>query len=143
MSLPDTEDIDTAPFWAAAREQRLVAQRCDACGALRCPPHPFCAACRSPAASWVDLSGRGRIWSYIVAHGPTLAAFMDRVPFPVIVVELDENPALRMTGNLIAHPGAAINSVAPESIRIGAPVRVSFEKVADDVTLPCWIVESA
>jgi uncharacterized OB-fold protein len=29
--LPRTDDPDTAPFWRAARERRLVVQECDAC----------------------------------------------------------------------------------------------------------------
>jgi uncharacterized OB-fold protein len=138
MILPDTEQPDSAAFWAATREKRLVVQRCDACGTLRFPPHPYCSACRSAAMSWKDVSGRGKLWSFSVMHKPVLPAFEDKAPFPVVVVELEENPTLRMTGNVIAKPGAAINSVDPARLKIGAPMQVSFEKVSDDVTLPYW-----
>ena len=138
--LPDPEDVDAAPFWAAARREKLVVQRCDGCGRLRFPPHPFCGACCSDAASWLEVSGRGRIWSYVVHHAPTLPAYSAFAPFPVIVVELDEDRRLRMSGNLVAHPGAAINSVHPGTLRIGTPVKVTFQPVAVDVTLPYWMV---
>jgi hypothetical protein len=139
LILPDTGDRDTAPFWAAANEGRLVVQRCGVCGRLRFPPHPFCGACRSDAHDWPEVSGRARIWSYLVHHGPTLPAYQPFTPFPVIVVELDEDRRLRMSGNLVAAPGAAINSVDPARIAIGGAVRVSFARVAPDVALPQWI----
>jgi uncharacterized OB-fold protein len=138
--LPDLEDVDGAPFWAAAREKKLVVQRCDACGRLRFPPHPFCSACRSEAVSWTGVSGRGRIWSYVVQHDPTLPAYSAFTPFPVVVVELAEDRRLRMTGNVVAEPGAAINSVDPAALRIGMPVKVTFQQLAEDVTVPYWMV---
>lgn len=138
MILPDTEDTDTAPFWAAAREKRLVVQKCNGCGTLRFPPRPYCGACRSADMSWKDMSGRGKLWSFVVVHNPTMPDFADKVPFPVIVVELDDAPGIRMTGNIVAKPGAAINSVDPKTLQIGAPLQVTFQPMADDVTLPYW-----
>jgi uncharacterized OB-fold protein len=138
MILPDVEDVDTAPFWAAARDQKLVAQKCGGCGRLRLPPHPFCGACQSEAVSWVDLSGRAKLWSFVVHHGPTMPAYAPFAPFPVVVVELDEDKRLRLTGNIVAKPGAAINSVDPTTLKIGMPLKVTFQQVADDVTLPYW-----
>jgi uncharacterized OB-fold protein len=138
MILPDVEDVDAGPFWAAAKKNRLVAQKCGACGRLRLPPHPFCSACRSESVDWVDLSGRGRLWSFIVHHGPTLPAYQPFAPFPVIVVELDEDRRLRLTGNIVASEGAAINSLDPARLKIGMPLRVTFQQV-DDVTLPYWM----
>jgi uncharacterized OB-fold protein len=139
MILPDVEDVDAAPFWAAAKEKRLVAQRCGACGRMRLPPHPFCSACRSEKAEWVDLSGRGTVWSFVVHHGPTLPAYQPFAPFPVIVVELAEDKRMRLTGNIVSSPGAPINSVDPSTLRIGMPVKVTFQPVADDVTMPYWM----
>ena len=143
MILPETEDIDSAPFWAATREKRLVVQKCDGCGRLRFPPHPYCAICRSAKMSWQQVSGRGKLWSFVVVHNPTLPDFADKVPFPVVVVAIDEDPRIRMTGNIIASPGAAINSVDPVKLKIGAAVQVTFQSVADDVTLPYWTLVQA
>jgi uncharacterized OB-fold protein len=138
--LPATDDPDSAPFWRAAKERRLVVQRCDGCGRLRFPPHPFCRACRSAKMSWAPVSGRGKIWSWAVIHEPTMPAFSEFVPFPVVIVTLDEAPHLRMTGNVVAGPGAAINSVPAAKLAFGAPVEVTFAEVAEDVTLPQWML---
>ncbi|WP_378951331.1 Zn-ribbon domain-containing OB-fold protein [Mesorhizobium sp. ANAO-SY3R2] len=146
MPLPYTDDPDTKGFWDAARERRLVIQRCAACGHCQFPPHPFCANCAHAEIEWVETTGGGRIWSFGVAHGPTLPGFQDVVPYPMIVVELDEHPDIRIVGSLVTGPEAPINSVPPSAIRIGMPVDVTFAVVSDDVTLPRWmprIIEEA
>jgi uncharacterized OB-fold protein len=129
--LPATDEPESAPFWAAAREGRLLVQECD--GVLRFPPHPG-----GSNVGWREVSGRGKVWSFIVVHPPTLPAFADKTPFPVAVVELDDAPGVRMVGNLIAAPGAPLNSLTGEAIDVGMPVKVCFERVAEDVALPCW-----
>jgi uncharacterized protein len=84
------------------------------------------------------MSGRGTIWSFIVPHPPLLPAYQDLAPYNVIVVALDEDPTLRMVGNLVASPDGPINEVDPATIRIGDPVRVVFQRV-EDVVLPRWM----
>lgn len=139
IPLPYGDDPDTMGFWQAAREKRLVVQCCRACGRSQFPPHPFCAACAHGETEWVDTAGRGSVWSYGVAHGPTLPGFQELVPYPMIVVALDDHPHIRMVGSLVAAPDAAINSVVGSAIRIGLPVDVTFAAVSDDITLPRWM----
>jgi len=119
-------DGELAPFLAAAKERRLVVQRCDGCGALRFPPRELCNRCLSTSASWVDVSGRGEIFSFNVMHQVYHPAFAREVPYAVIVVKLDEGP--KMTSNLVDCP--------VDQIRIGMPVEVVFERVSDAITLP-------
>lgn len=138
MVLPDTDDAATAPFWAAARERELVVQRCDGCGQLRFPPQPYCGHCRESSTSWVPVSGRGTVWSYVIVHSPVLPAYEPFVPYPVAVIALDERPSLRMVGNLVADEGGAINSVDIASLAIGLPVAVVFQDVGHDVVMPRW-----
>ena len=136
--LPDIEDPETRGFWDAAREGQLVVQQCTQCGHLRFPPHPGCPVCRGLSAAWKAVSGRAHLWSFIIVHGPTLPTFQKFVPFPVGVVSLIEAPHLRMVGNLIAAPGAPLNSVDSSNLRIDMPLVVTFLQM-DGVALPCWI----
>lgn len=99
----------------------------------------MCPGCRSIEREWIATSGFGKIWSFINVHPPLLPAYSPLAPFPVIIVELEENPKIRFVGNLVAAPGAPINSVAAASISIGQRVRVTFELV-QDVTLPRWVL---
>jgi len=135
--LPEVDEV-SRPFWEGTAAGELRMQACARCRALRFPPRPVCPRCRSFGAEWQTMSGRGRVWSFVVPHPPLLPAFMAVAPYNVVVVELEEDPLLRMVGNLVQGPDAPINSVDPGTIRIGEPVRAVFQKVSDDVTLPRW-----
>lgn len=123
MLTPVVHD-DGAPFWEYAARGELRVQACaDAeCGEVRFPPRPCCPRCRSFASEWRRVSGQGRIWSYVVPHPPLLADYAEHAPYPVVVVELTDAPGVRLVGNLVADAEAAIDSVPPERIRIGARV---------------------
>ena len=123
-------DDDTRPYWEAAARGELVMQRCAACRHWRFPPRPMCPRCRSVETAWTRVSGRGVLASFVVVHGPVLPAFADRVPFAVALVELAEDPQLRVVGNLLDADARAL--------RIGTALEVCFERVADDVVLPQW-----
>jgi uncharacterized protein len=137
--LPELDGEDSAEFWAGTARRELLVQRCGACDAPRFPPRPMCPRCRSTDVRWAPVAGTGRIWSFVVPHPPLLPAYAALAPYNVIVVELDEDPSLRMVGNLLASPDGAINEVDPATIEIGAPVRVVFQQV-EDVTLPRWVL---
>ncbi|AMN47759.1 hypothetical protein ACG33_11755 [Steroidobacter denitrificans] len=136
--LPTTNDHD-APFWQGARRGVVVMEACGSCGKLRFPPRPMCPSCHSRQQQWRELSGRGRIWSFIVPHPPLFPVFNPLAPYNVIVVELEEEPAIRLVGNLVSEPAGPINGVSAETIRIGEPVQAVFVPVTDDVTLIRWI----
>jgi uncharacterized OB-fold protein len=136
--LPDTEDQDAKPFWEGTARGELLVQKCSACGHMRIPPRPMCPDCRSLGNEWVRLSGKGRVWSFVVPHPPLLPAYAEFAPYNVITVELDEDPSLRLVGNLVESADGAINEVDPRTIEIGEPVRVVFAKV-EDVHLPRWV----
>jgi uncharacterized OB-fold protein len=141
LLLPDLESEDGAEFWAACARHELVLQHCGACGAPRFPPRPMCPRCRSLEVRWKPVSGFGAIWSFVVPHPPLLPAYADLAPYNVIVVALDEDPTLRMVGNLLASPDGGIDEVDPATIEIGAAVRVVFQQV-EDVALPRWVLRT-
>jgi uncharacterized protein len=98
----------------------------------------MCPRCRALKFRWDEMSGRGTIWSFIVPHPPLLPAYQELAPYNVIVVALDEDPTLRLVGNLVERPDGPINEVDPATIQIGDPVRVAFQRV-EDVVLPRWM----
>ena len=52
------------PYWQAAKRHEFLAQHCTACGYIHLPPGPACTNCLSPDQDWVQLSGKGTIYSY-------------------------------------------------------------------------------
>ena len=69
------------------------------------------------------MSGRGAIYSYAVPHPPLLPQFSDLAPYNVILVTLDEDPTIRLIGNLVNRADDPINAVDPGSIEMDHPVR--------------------
>lgn len=107
----------TSGFWEAARDHRLVVQRCDDCGGLRHYPQPMCPECHGDRWTWAPLSGRGTVHTFTVTHQAFHPAWADRVPFAVATVELEEG--LRMVTDL---PPEDVPRVA-----IGLAVECFFE----------------
>lgn len=140
--LPATDE-EGLFFWEGTRLGELRVQACASCGRLRHPPRPMCHFCRSTDRSYEVMSGRGRIWSYVVAHPPLLTAYAELAPYNVIVVELDEEPTIRFVGNLVDSPEGQINEVDPHSIEIGEPVEVVFKRYeradGSEEFLPMWV----
>ena len=103
------------------------------------PPRP-----RSPwgtrqVPEWVTVSDRGTIWSFVVPHPPLLEPFSSAAPYNVIVVALDEDPTIRIVGNLVADRDGSINAIDPATIVIGEPVRIVFETINDEISMPRWV----
>lgn len=127
--LPLPDEV-TAPFWEGCRRGELLMQRCAECSRFRFHPRPLCPHCRTFAATWQRVSGDGVLYSFVICHPPVLPAFQANAPYAVALVELAEDPALRMVGGVLGAP--------PESLRIGQKLRVAFEEIADGVVLPQW-----
>jgi uncharacterized protein len=120
---------DTAFFWAGTAAGELRIQRCARCGTLRHPPGPMCPACGTAAdGGYVVAAGTGEVFSYVVHHHPPVPG--KQLPMVVALVQLPEG--VRMVGEI---PG-----LRPDQVRIGLPVRVTFVRVDDDLTLPAWQV---
>jgi uncharacterized OB-fold protein len=134
-------DEDAAPFWEGCRRGELRVQRCAGTGRLIFPPRPMSPWDPHREPTWTAVSGRGTIWSFVVPHPPLLPQFAERAPYNVIAVALDEDPAVRLIGNLVARAGGPIDEIDPRTIEIGARVRVVFERVSDAIHMPRWMLE--
>lgn len=119
---PEIPELD-APFWDGVRVGRLLLQSCHDCEARRFTPSLLCPRCHSRAATWVESSGRGTIYSFTVVRRAPTPAYEAQVPYVVAQVELEEG--VRITSTL-ADPGG---------VYVGMAVRVVFEEVAPDLTL--------
>jgi uncharacterized OB-fold protein len=73
-------------------------------------------------------SGRGTVWAATVNHQPWFAALPP--PYVVGIIELVEQPGLRLLSNVIG--------CDPDAVRAGMAVRVEFERVHENVWLPVF-----
>ncbi len=124
---PAPDDV-TRFYWDAAAEHRFVLQRCRSCAKLQYPPEICCLHCQAEDFEPVEVSGRGVIYSYSVVDRPLHAGFVDALPYVVVLVELADQPELRILTNLVDVPEGT-------PLSCGMPVEVVFED-RDGVTLP-------
>lgn len=104
-------DPTTAAFWRACGEHRLTVQRCGACGHHQFYPRPFCLACESKDLAWVEVSGKGTIYSLTTVRvqvQPDLPP-----PYKVAIVQLDEGPRL-------------LTNITDETAQIGQKVSIAW-----------------
>jgi uncharacterized protein len=125
--IPSPDEI-SSPFWEAARERRLVVQRCASCNYYNHPPRTVCDACLSQELCFEPVSGRGRIHTFTVMHQRDVPGFESEAPFINIIVELEEQPMLLMVSNLPMSER--------DRVRIGTSVTVDFEDRSDGVLVP-------
>lgn len=122
---PLTTDPDTAPFWEAAAQQRLVVRFCRSCDAPVHLPRALCPRCHGPAEEWREVAGRGTVHSWTVVEHQVHPGHP--TPYTVVLIDLEDYPSVRMLG--------AIDDRV--DVSIGQAVAVHFENIGD-ATLPQW-----
>ena len=88
----------SAPFWEATRRHELTMQRCESCDRLVWYPRYVCPQCGAASLRWETLSGKGVVYAVSVHHRPAFPALADKVPYSVVLVDLDEGA--RMMSNV-------------------------------------------
>ncbi|AVP70436.1 hypothetical protein GS504_17475 [Rhodococcus hoagii] len=119
-------NADNAFWFEAAKEHRLVIQRCTNCGVLRHPTGPMCGACQSLNWDTVDASGRGIVYSFVVNHHPQIPGF----EYPLIVATIELEEGTRLIANM--------TGIAPDDVEIGMPVELDWIDADPDLTLPAF-----
>jgi uncharacterized protein len=123
--------LETEPFWAAARDDRLLLPRCDDCDTVVWYPRRFCPQCHSRSVSWFEATGRGTVYSYtVVRQAP--GDWKEAVPYVIAYVELDEGP--RLLTNVVGCDPDAVEAGRP--VEIGQPVAVVFERSPSGAGVP-------
>ena len=89
---PQTPTDVSRPFWEAARDGRLMLQRCAQCGVLRHYPRLLCNHCYAEAVVWHEASRRGTLHSWTVSHHAFHPSFKSELPYTLVTVDLEEGP---------------------------------------------------
>lgn len=120
----------TAFFWEGAKQDKLLIQQCNSCHKFQHWPEPVCHHCLSFDLGHGEVSGRGTVYSYEIATQAFHPYFEDKLPFVIAVVELEEQPNLKLITNLV--------DFADEQLEVGAAVEVTFRPLNDDFNLPVF-----
>jgi uncharacterized OB-fold protein len=130
--LPTITD-ENREYWEGAKQGKLRMQRCRACGHIRYPISFVCSDCLSYETEWVDLSGRGEVFSFIVFYQIYNKAFAADIPYNVALIQLEEGP--RVYSNIV--------DCDNDAVKVGDKVHVVFDPVTPEVTIPKFRLETA
>lgn len=124
-----TPTRESQPYWDGLREGRLMLQHCARCGKVRHYPRPVCPHCFSMESEWREAAQEGTIHSWTVCHHPFNFFFKQLTPYIVALVDMDAGVRVN----------APLREVREGDLRIGTKVRLAFEPVTKDVTLPYFV----
>jgi len=116
---------ETKLFWDATAQGRLLVRRCDDCQSLIWYPRAICPECSSLHTSWLEVSGRGSVYSYTVNYRGE-GRYAGSAPYVLAYVELDEGP--RMLTNIVES--------GDTGVAVGMPVEVVFHDTGEGSALP-------
>lgn len=117
--LPPLDEANTA-FWTGGAHGQLMISYCAACDRWVHPPALECPGCRGTLVPRA-VRGTGTVFAYTVnwqQYHPDVAP-----PYVIAIVELDEQPDLRLPTNIVRCDF--------DALRCGLPVRVVFEQHGD------------
>jgi hypothetical protein len=126
-----TPTRDSQPYWDGLREGRFMLQHCAACGKVRHYPRPLCPLCFSVDSEFKEAPTGGAIHSWTVCHHPFNFFFKSIAPYIVALVDMDAGVRVN----------APLRDVLESDLGIGKRVRLGFEPVSQEVTLPFFVAE--
>ena len=129
-------DHDNAAYYRGLLEHQLLVNRCDDCGRWHQPPRSLCPSCWSTAVSPAEVSGEGSIAIVtVLRQGPNQPGVDYTDGHPLVAVELDEQPGLRLSGTVVGTPA--------DQLRPGDRVRVLWRDLEGRAPRPDFeVVES-
>lgn len=127
--LPEITDL-TRPFWRAARESKLVMQKCTACATMNFYPKPWCIECGDRRLEWTEVRPTGTVYACTTATTVmmNLPGWKEDLPVVLALVDLDDGP------RIYAH----LTDCKPEDARIGMRVTARFEPISDEAGVPVF-----
>jgi uncharacterized OB-fold protein len=116
---PGVVDRDSAAHYRGRLRRQLLISRCAQCGTWHAPPKPVCPACLSERVAALPVAGTGTIYMAIFLHqGPPAEGVDYSTPYPVVTVELDEQPGLRYSSTVVGS--------ANDEIQVGRRVELDW-----------------
>lgn len=125
--LPEITDL-TRPFWTAARDGKLVMQKCQACATMQFYPKPWCIECGSRRLEWVEVRKGGTVYSHTIATTVmmNLPGWKEELPVVLCLVDLDDGPRMY----------AQLTGCDADGPHVGMRVEAYFEPISDKAGIP-------
>lgn len=116
------------PFWEGCAQGKLLLQRSRTGGHLRYPASIACPYTLDTEYDWVEMSGRGTVFTYIVFDRVYHKSWEGKTPYIVALIELEEGPI--MLSNVVG--------TGRSEVSVGMPVAVDFEDLGEGIAKPVF-----
>ena len=120
---------ETAGFWDAVKQRRLVLKWCEICSKAFHPKRIVCTDCGASDLKWKEASGRGKVFSFSHVHRAAAPEFYKSVPYTVGLVRLAEG--VHLFTRFFAEPGP---------IEIECTAHVDFRILEHGHLMPVFLV---
>lgn len=125
--LPQITDL-TRPFWTAAKQGKLVLQKCGKCSTFNFFPKPWCIECGSRDLAWTDAKKTGTVYSFTVSRSVAMNFPGWEAELPVLMCLIDLDDGVRLYGQ--------VKGCKAEDMKIGMRVEAFFEDISDEAGIP-------
>jgi len=125
--LPTITEL-TRPFWTAAKQGKLVLQKCQRCGTFQFHPKAWCIDCGSRELQWTDAQPHRTVYSHTISRSVAMNFPGWQAELPVLMCLIDLDDGCRMYGQ--------VTDCAPEALHIGMRVQVHFESISEEAGIP-------
>lgn len=120
--------MDTAPFWQATRDGKLLLQFCTHAGRFQWYPRPTSVFGGRDTLEWREASGRGRLAAWTVDRISNDSAGASAAPRIQALVDLDEG--VRLLTWLV--------ECTPDALVVGQPLQLHWVTLADGLQWPAF-----
>lgn len=121
-----TPDEQTQPWFDALKQHQLLLQYFPSADHYQYPFSDRCTQDWSTEWEWRPSNGDGELYTWVRMHQLYHPSWKESLPYNLAVVQLDEGPRMQTT----------LINVDPDDIHVGMRVKVFFDDVTDDITLP-------
>ena len=116
-----TAETKAADFVTYLEQGKVMATKCQKCGAAYFPPKMDCPKCMDSDVEWLEIKADGKLATYtVVNYGPT--GFEDDAPYILAIAEFGGNRIL----------GRLSRDISQDNIKLGMPLKVTAIKLPDD-----------
>src|SRR5439155_20701328 len=130
---------DPPEFRHAVADPSLGAQGCKECRRGLWHPRPICPPCHASDPTWTTVGGDARGGSWTVLPPPVLTVWQDKLPFVILLVELDDAPGVRMVGQLVDAAGELLQTDGTaQGVDFGVRLTLRWRVDEAGQTLPAW-----
>jgi enoyl-CoA hydratase/carnithine racemase/uncharacterized OB-fold protein len=105
-------------FWEGTKEGKLLIQVCKDCNSKIFYPRKYCPECWSGNLSWIESTGKAKVYTFSTAYSMVEPKFTDELPYTIAYVDLAEG--VRMMTRIV--------ECKPEDVHFDMDVEVAFHE---------------